>query len=74
MNPGPGKGALYRRCLCTATRGGSPSALWVRLWRKSSQTRSMEERDELHRMLREIEERIAQVEGFLQGIGVDPWD
>jgi len=45
-----------------------------RLWRKSAQTRSMEERDELHRMLREIEERIAQVEGFLQGIGVDPWD
>ena len=45
-----------------------------RLWRKSAQTRSMEERDELHRMLREIEERIAQVEGFLQGMGVDPWD
>jgi len=44
------------------------------LWRTSSRTRSMEERDELHRMLREIEERIAQVEGFLQGIGVDPWD
>jgi len=44
-----------------------------RFWRKSAQTRSMEERDELHRMLREIEARIAQVEGFLQGIGVDPW-
>ena len=44
-----------------------------RFWRKSAQTRSMEERDELHRMLREIEERVAQVEGFLQGMGVDPW-
>ena len=44
-----------------------------RLWRKSAQTRSMEERDELHRMLREIEARIAEVEGFLRGIGVDPW-
>lgn len=44
-----------------------------RWWRKSSQTRSMEERDELHRMLREIEERLAEMEGFLQGIGVDPW-
>jgi hypothetical protein len=44
-----------------------------RLWHKSSHTRSMEERDELHRMLREIEERIAEVEGFLQGIGVNPW-
>jgi hypothetical protein len=43
-------------------------------WRTSSRTRSMEERDELHRMLREIEERIAEVEGFLQGIGVDPWE
>jgi ParB family chromosome partitioning protein len=45
-----------------------------RWWRKSAQTRTMEERDELHRMLREIEARVAQVEGFLQGIGVNPWD
>ena len=44
-----------------------------RWWRTSSRTRSMEERDALHRMLREIEARIAEVEGFLRGIGVDPW-
>jgi len=107
VNPGPGKGALYRRHLRTATRGESPSALGVapasrrsgRRWAGrgpagsarysdsrlreilaeerarllAGQTRSMEERDELHRMLREIEERIAEVEGFLQGMGVDPW-
>lgn len=45
-----------------------------RWWRKSSQTRSMEERDQLHRMLRELEERMAEMEKFLEGIGVNPWD
>lgn len=45
-----------------------------RWWRKSSQTRSMEQRDELHRRLRGLEEQLAEVEKFLKGIGVDPWN
>lgn len=44
-----------------------------RWWKKSSLMPDMDQRDELHRLLKEVEARVAEVEAFLREKGVDPW-